>query len=98
MEEPDPRLNEIERIVAKNLKPSRIWLFGSRAEGTHRKNSDYDIAYEGSNAEFRDVRKTKDQISKVLGIYSFDLVDLEKMNDGFKHLIREKGKIIHERN
>jgi predicted nucleotidyltransferase len=32
----------VERIVA-HLKPEEIWLFGSRAEGRARPDSDYDL-------------------------------------------------------
>ena len=32
----------VERIVAR-LKPEEIWLFGSRAEGRARPDSDYDL-------------------------------------------------------
>ena len=91
-------LNEIKNIVVKTLHPKRVWLFGSRAEEKHRKKSDYDIAFEGGSSSFREIRKAKEQISDTIGIYSCDLVNLEKVGNDFKNLIREKGKIIHERN
>jgi predicted nucleotidyltransferase len=32
----------VQRLV-KNLDPIEIWLFGSRAQGTHRPDSDFDL-------------------------------------------------------
>jgi len=91
-------LDQIKNIVVKTLHPERVWLFGSRAEGKNRKQSDYDIAFEGSSSSFRELRKAKEQISECIGIYSCDLIDLEKADEDFRNLVREKGKIIHERN
>jgi len=91
-------LDQIKNIVVQTLHPERVWLFGSRAEGKNRKHSDYDIAFEGSSSSFREIRKAKEQISDAIGIYSCDLVDLEKVDKSFRKLILEKGKIIHERN
>lgn len=39
----DKTLNEIVEIIKKELNPSKIYLFGSRARGDHHKDSDYDI-------------------------------------------------------
>lgn len=91
-------LDQIRQIVVENLHPERVWLFGSRAEDNNRKQSDYDLAFEGGNPTFRKIRKVKEQISDLIGIYSCDLVNLEKINDDFKKLIQEKGKIIYESN
>lgn len=93
--EEDKYLDKIVEIVTESLHPHRIWLFGSRAEGDQRKGSDYDIAFEGAKADFRELRKTKEKISDAIGIYSCDLVDMGKLNSDVKHLIKEKGKLIH---
>lgn len=39
----DPRLAEIVRRLVAALHPQRIYLFGSRARGDHRADSDYDV-------------------------------------------------------
>lgn len=36
-------LREITALLKKELNPSRLFLFGSRAKGTHRPDSDYDF-------------------------------------------------------
>lgn len=39
----DQKLKQIVEALKKEFKPTRVFLFGSRANGTHRKNSDYDF-------------------------------------------------------
>ncbi|HMA24862.1 MAG TPA: nucleotidyltransferase domain-containing protein, partial [Gemmatimonadaceae bacterium] len=42
----DPRLDEITQALVERAQPSRIILFGSRARGDARPDSDYDIVVE----------------------------------------------------
>lgn len=39
----DRKLKQIVEALKKEFKPSRMFLFGSRANGTHRADSDYDF-------------------------------------------------------
>jgi uncharacterized protein len=39
----DAMLNEIVRRLVETLQPERIYLFGSRARGETRRDSDYDL-------------------------------------------------------
>jgi predicted nucleotidyltransferase len=36
-------LGEVLRRLVQDLDPEQIWLFGSRAEGRHRPDSDFDL-------------------------------------------------------
>jgi predicted nucleotidyltransferase len=36
-------LREVLRRLVRDLDPEQIWLFGSRAEGRHRPDSDFDL-------------------------------------------------------
>ena len=40
---PDANLERLVDHIAKSMAPLQIWLFGSRAEGRARPNSDYDL-------------------------------------------------------
>jgi predicted nucleotidyltransferase len=39
----DPVVSEIVRRLVERLRPERIYLFGSRARGDAREDSDYDL-------------------------------------------------------
>lgn len=91
------RLTDIVNILTDALHPERIYLFGSRSSGNPKRNSDFDIAVEGSSATFRKKRLAKEKLDEALGIYSFDLVETEKVSPEFKKLIKEKGKLLYER-
>jgi predicted nucleotidyltransferase len=41
--EEDEALNQIIGRLTRDLDPEEIWLFGSRAEGRHRRDSDFDL-------------------------------------------------------
>ena len=50
----------------KKYNPEKIILFGSRARGDYRKNSDIDIAVD-INLSFREKRKLKEKIDLISG-------------------------------
>ena len=93
----EEKIAEIKNILIDNLEPVRIYLFGSRATGTNKEYSDFDIAVEGITSTFREMRKTKEKLDEMLGIYSCDLIELEKTSDDFSTLVKTKGKLIYER-
>lgn len=39
----EPALRELVRIIVTEVAPVAVWLFGSRAEGRARPDSDYDL-------------------------------------------------------
>src|SRR6266545_3077422 len=41
--EADPAITRLLSIIVDELRPLQVWLFGSRAEGRARPDSDYDI-------------------------------------------------------
>lgn len=64
----DKKLKEIIHTIASKAKPEKIYLFGSRANGKVRKDSDYDILV---------VKKTRrSKHNQVVDIYKlFELRD-----------------------
>lgn len=83
-------------ILVKTLDPKCIYLFGSRATDNYNEYSDFDIAVEGSKGSFRKMRKVKQLLDEKLGIYSCDLIKLEKSGADFKALVQKQGKVIYE--
>lgn len=44
---PEPTLQAIRQVLANEPAIDRVFLYGSRAKGTHRPGSDIDLAIEG---------------------------------------------------
>jgi predicted nucleotidyltransferase len=93
----DERLNKIIEILVDEFKPERIILFGSRGKKIHQPNSDYDLAVETNNIEFRKKRIVKERINKIIGLHKFDLVFLNEVDVNFRKIIINSGKVIYER-
>jgi predicted nucleotidyltransferase len=44
-------VSAVREIILKHAQPSRIYLFGSRATGEARPESDYDFAMDAANTD-----------------------------------------------
>ena len=97
MEREEKILKEIVNLLIEKLNPERIILFGSRAKGKSQKYSDFDIAIEGADLDIRTERKVKEILDEKLGIYSIDLINLDKSDEDFKKIVYKTGKILYER-
>lgn len=93
----DEIIKSIISIVREHLNPKRIILFGSRVTGKAKKFSDFDIAVEGVVMDIRKERLLKDALDKCLGIYTVDLINLDKVDSEFRKFILDEGKLIYER-
>ncbi len=93
-----PPLQDLIRYLVKRLQPRRILLFGSRARGTARPGSDIDLAVEGAlPRSFREERKLKEKLDELAGLYSVDLVFLERTDEAFRRLVERTGKVLYEK-
>ena len=89
-------INTIINIVREHLHPKRIILFGSRAKGKEKEYSDFDIAVEGVEMDIRKERLLKEALDEKMGIYTVEVIDLDKVDEGFKKLVLKTGKSIYE--
>lgn len=95
--------NSAERI-GKKLRPQRIILFGSHAQGTPHADSDVDLLVIFTNKE--KIAQRYREVSKILEPRSFpidilirssrQIRDRLKIGDHFMKEIMEKGKILYE--
>ena len=91
---------DLENIIdhlARQLSPKRIWLFGSRAAKNAKSHSDFDLALENGNASFREFRKAKEHVNQMAGIYTVDLIELEKADSKFAKMVKKNGKVLYEK-
>lgn len=80
-----------------DAKPSKILLFGSRARGDHRENSDYDIAFVG----VKDVPRWQQFLLKAddepWSLQKMDLVLFEGLNEDYRDSISKEGLVLYDR-
>lgn len=94
----EEKINKIFYLIVEKTDPEKIILFGSRAKGTAHKDSDIDIALESiQKLSVRDYRLLKEEIDTISGLYSVDIVFIEKVDYSFKQIIQDTGVILYEK-
>ncbi|MCB2006766.1 MAG: DEAD/DEAH box helicase family protein [Rhodoferax sp.] len=72
-----------------------VWLFGSRAAGTHRAESDVDIAVEAPEMTSAEEAALRQRIDDLGLLYGIDLVRLEQVeNDEFQRQIERHKRLL----
>jgi len=72
----------------------KVILFGSRAKGTARYNSDIDLCVDYTGKQ---KWKVIDAIDEIVGIYSFDVLFSDSLNKEIARQIERDGIVIYER-
>ena len=67
-------LERICQVLAAEPKLKAAKIFGSRARGDHRANSDIDICIIGQNLSFSDLQNLANQLDDLLLPWTIDLV------------------------
>lgn len=94
-------LKRIKNTISKHIRVDRVYLFGSRARGDHKRDSDFDIAIISPDFKKLDFDKrqhlTRPLIRKVLGVVSLDVAcytkeEFDQGKNGFlPGIIEEEG-------
>ena len=90
-------IQELVVFVAKHLKPSTIILFGSRATGENRLNSDFDLCLIGASEDPGDRAYVSIEIDE--GTYTLHKVDIvywENLNENYRNNILKEGIKLYE--
>lgn len=85
-------IESIVSILKKYEQVERAVIYGSRARGDYRKNSDIDIALFGDELTFSINTKIFYEIDDLYWIYKIDLVNMNSLRDTDKfkqNIIRE---------
>lgn len=91
------RVDALVGYLIERLRPRRILLFGSRARGNAQAGSDIDLAVEGAlPASFREERRLREALDELAGIYSVDLVFLDRCDEEFRTRIKRTGKVLYD--
>ena len=80
-----------------DLVKHRVLLFGSRARGNAKRQSDFDLAIDGDAPlavkKFYEIEEALDDLPT---LYSFDWVDLAKANPRFREEAIKSARVIYE--
>ena len=93
---PESIQQTIKHIV-NVAQPQKIVLFGSRARGNHRSNSDVDLAVFGktcSDSQWNTL--LVDIAEEPFSLYVIDLVDHNILSEDYEKQISCEGKAIYE--
>ncbi|BCS81409.1 MULTISPECIES: nucleotidyltransferase family protein [Caldicellulosiruptor] len=91
----DVIFEKIMELIRSERTIKKAILFGSRARGDYKINSDIDIAIV---VDGETTAGFKLDLDEAAGLYKVDLVELEKLeNETFKNKILKEGIVIFER-
>ena len=91
-----PYLTRIREIVIAGLAdiPCAVYLFGSRAEGTHAPISDVDIAVLAEKDISRQLSRIRERLEDSTIPLVVDLVDLRNTTPDFLRQVQTQGIVI----
>lgn len=90
-------IDRISVLLQNTLKPKRIILFGSRAKGSHTRHADFDFALDAPPPDISAEREIREKMEEIGGLYKFDLVFLDSIEEDFKKIILRTGKVLYEK-
>lgn len=91
----DPKYKaKIIAVLSALFPDAKIYLYGSRARGTHRERSDIDIALDaGEKLDFLDVGEARDMLAESNIPYTVEVVDLHAVSPKMRESIIDE-KVI----
>jgi predicted nucleotidyltransferase len=85
-------LAAIRALLRSVIVDEKVFVFGSRARGDHKKTSDLDIAIEGNEPLSLSKRATLElAFSESALPFRVDIVDLHTVDAGFRSIILRDG-------
>jgi len=93
----DQQLQQLQEVFARYPQVERVILYGSRAKGNYRANSDVDITLVGSLLTKTDLNNIDNEIDDMLFPFFFDISLMHHIsnNDLLEH-IQRVGKVLYE--
>src|SRR5690606_34756608 len=84
---PEDIITKLNEVFEVNAKVDKALIFGSRAKGNYRSDSDIDIAIKGADITLDDILKMQVEFEEKGIKYKIDLVDY--------HTVKEEALIEH---
>lgn len=90
------QITDVMRRNADRLRGHRVFLFGSRAAGNARPNSDFDVGVIGDEPlPLRDFYAIEDQLDALPTLYEIDWVDFNRVSPRFSERAMRRMEVIH---
>jgi predicted nucleotidyltransferase len=90
-------LRESLRQASDRLRGHRVFLFGSRAAGTARPRSDFDVGVDGDGPlPLRDFYAIEALFDALPTLYRIDWVDLQRVSPEFRARATERIEILYD--
>lgn len=90
-------LKELFRELSPVLKGYKVFLFGSRAAGTARWRSDFDVGIYGDKPMALNVfYRIEDKLEELPTLYRIDWVDFNRVDPGFRKRALKHIEILYE--
>lgn len=91
-------IKKLIALIIQEIEPKEIILFGSRARGDHRENSDFDLAVKATRIPTANWARLQLALEEEpVTLYSVDLVDFDQVNNEYKKHISTEGKVVYVR-
>ncbi len=89
-------IQAVVKLIREHANPSRIWLFGSQANGDSSKESDIDLAFE--DAAKPDLTALKAEINALPTLTKIDIHNIATTEERFANRVRDTGKVLYSSN
>ena len=91
-------LESIKQILSSYSEIEKAIIYGSRAKGTHKPNSDIDISLMGSELTLGIMNQISWELDDLLLPYTIDLSNFHQINNpALVEHIERIGKVIYEK-
>jgi len=86
-------IQKVVDIILKHAKPTRIYLYGSRANGEAESASDIDIAYDDDN--FTDYSMIEEEVAGLKTLIKIDVKNIAHAEARFKNRVISSGRVVY---
>ena len=89
-------LGQTKVILARALQnqPCEVYLFGSRAAGAARGNSDFDLAVLADVDMSHELSRAREMLEESNIPFKFDVVELRSTSPAFKEAVLKQGILL----
>lgn len=94
----DKKIDLIRSVFQNKPEVDWVFIYGSRAKGTHKKTSDIDLVvkFKKKKRKERDLNRIRYELENLPLIYKIDVIDEDEISEGdFKKEFEKTKKIFY---